>query len=122
MREVNRNVWTKKLYVWTKHRRQKFATWVGKIKSKYEGNCLLPLQIARVGKDRSNKLMIFESNRKKVEFCPSAEKGHVWKESGVTTQGRKELDIGVLLLSNDKNVIAKTVLSYFYHLSCKFKV
>ena len=31
------------------------------------------------------KLMIFKSNRKKVEFCHSAVKGHVWKESGYNT-------------------------------------
>ena len=35
------------------------------------------------------------------------------KESGVTVQGRRELEIGTLLLDNDKNnVIAYKVLSY----------
>ena len=61
----------------------------------------------------SNKLMIFASNRKKVEFCCLVEKGHVWKELGVMTQGRRELEVGTLFLSNDKNVIAENVLSYF---------
>ena len=64
-------------------------------------------------KDMSNKLMIFGSNRKKVAFQRLAEIGHVWKESWVTTQGRREVEVGTLLLSNDKNVIAKNVLSYF---------
>ena len=32
-----------------------------------------------------------------------AEKGHVLKESGVTTQERKEVEVGTLLLDNDKN-------------------
>ena len=49
-----------------------------------------------------------------VEFCHLAEKGHVSKESGVTTQGRKEVEVGTLLLGNDKNnVIADKVLSCF---------
>ena len=29
------------------------------------------------------------------------EKGHVEKESGVTTQGKKEVEVGTLLLGND---------------------
>ena len=42
------------------------------------------------------------------------EKGHAWKESGVTTQGRREVQVGTLLLSNDENhVISENVLSYF---------
>ena len=58
--------------------------------------------------------MIFESNRKKVEFCGLGVNGHVWKESGVTTQGRREVEVAILLLNNDKNnVTAKNVLSYF---------
>ena len=37
-------------------------------------------------------------------------KGHAWKESGVTTQGRKEVEVGTLLLSNDEsNVVAENV-------------
>ena len=44
-----------------------------------------------------------------------AEKGHVWKESAITTQGRREKEVGTLLLGNDKNnVTADKVLSYFY--------
>ena len=71
----------------------------------------------------SNKLMIFKSNRKKVEFCRSEVKGHVWKESGVTTQGRMEVEVAILLLNNDKNnVTAENVSSYFYVLSSKFEV
>ena len=42
------------------------------------------------------------------------EKDHSWKESEVTTQGRREVEVGTLLLSNDENnVIAENVLSYF---------
>ena len=51
-----------------------------------------------------------------------AEKGHVWNESGVTTQLRMEVEVGTLLLSNNKNVIAENVLSYFLCLSSKFEV
>ena len=41
-------------------------------------------------------------------------KGHVWKESGVTIQRRNEVEVGTLLLGNDKNsVIADKVSSYF---------
>ena len=48
-----------------------------------------------------------------VESHHSAEKGPVWKESGVTTQGR-DVEVGNLLLGNDKNnVIADKVLSCF---------
>ena len=43
-----------------------------------------------------------------------AEKGHTWKESGVTTQGGREMEVGTLLLSNDENnIIVENVLSYF---------
>ena len=42
------------------------------------------------------------------------EKGHASKESGVKTQGKREVEVGTLLLSNDENnVIAENVLSYF---------
>ena len=62
----------------------------------------------------SNKLMVFWSNKKLVECCCLAEKGHVWKESGVATQGRREVEVGTLLPSNDENnVIAENVLCYF---------
>ena len=50
---------------------------------------------------------------KKVEFHHSAEEDHVWKESGVVIPGGREVEVGTLLLSNDKsNVIVKNVLSY----------
>ena len=62
----------------------------------------------------SNKLMIFESNTKKGEFHSSTVKGRVWKESGIAMQGRRKVEVGILLLGNDKNnVIAENVLSYF---------
>ena len=32
-----------------------------------------------------------------------AEKGHVWKESGVMIQGRRCMKVGTLWLDNDKN-------------------
>ena len=35
----------------------------------------------------------------------SVEKGDFWKESGVTTQGRKEVEVGTLLLGNDKKTL-----------------
>ena len=36
------------------------------------------------------------------------------KEPGVMTLGRREVEVGILLLSNDKNnVTAKNVLSFF---------
>ena len=44
----------------------------------------------------------------------AAEKGHVWKEWGVMTQGKREVEGGTPLLDNDKsNVITDKVLSYF---------
>ena len=39
----------------------------------------------------------------------SAEKGH--KESGVTTQGRKEEEVGTLLLGSDKDNV---IVNYFF--------
>ena len=49
-----------------------------------------------------------------AEFRFSAEKGRVRKESGVTAQERREVEVGTLLLGNDKkNVIPYKVLSYF---------
>ena len=49
-----------------------------------------------------------------VEFHQSMGKGHVWKESGVTAQGRGEVEVGTLLFNNNENsVIAENVLSYF---------
>ena len=47
-----------------------------------------------------------------AKFHHLTEKGHVWKKSGVMTQGRIEVEVGTLLLSNDKNnLIADKVLS-----------
>ena len=44
----------------------------------------------------------------------TVEKGYVCRESGFTTQGRREVEIGTRLLGNDKNnVIVNKVLSYF---------
>ena len=44
-----------------------------------------------------------------------AEKGHVWKESEVTTQRRRDVEVGSLLLDNDKsNVIADKNFCYFW--------
>ena len=58
-----------------------------------------------------------------MEFRRLAKKGHVWKESGVTTQVSMEVEVGSLLLCNDKkNVIAENVLSYFSCLNSKFEV
>ena len=66
---------------------------------------------------------IQEQQKKKVEFCCSAVKGHVWKESGVTTQERREVGVAILLLNNNKNnVTAEIVLSYLQCLSSKFEV
>ena len=55
--------------------------------------------------------MIFVSDRKKTAGkCLK----NVWKESGVTTAGRREVEVGTLLLGNDKNnIITEKVLSYF---------
>ena len=44
------------------------------------------------------------------------------EKNWVTTQVRMEVEVGTLLLSNDKkSVIAKNVLSYFLCLSSKFE-
>ena len=48
-----------------------------------------------------------------AEFCQLAEKCHVWKESGVTVQGRREVEVGTFLQCNDKNnVIVDKVLIF----------
>ena len=39
-------------------------------------------------------------------------KGHMSKKNQVTTQCRKEEEVGTLLLGNDKNVIVIYLLSY----------
>ena len=47
---------------------------------------------------------------------------YVWKKSGVTTQGRKEVEAGTLLLGNDKNnVTANKLLSCFQCFSFQWK-
>ena len=48
-----------------------------------------------------------------MEFRCSVEKAHVWKELGAMTQGMREVEVGTLLLGNDKNnVIVDKVFSY----------
>ena len=58
----------------------------------------------RFGKERYIKQIndIWEWQKKSAEFHCSAEKGYVWKESVITTQGRREVEVGTLLLGNDK--------------------
>ena len=61
----------------------------------------------------SNKLMIFGSNRK-IGRMSVWQKSSCLKRIRVMTQGRREVEVGIALLSNDeKNVIGKNVLSYF---------
>ena len=60
--------------------------------------------------------MIFGSDRKKTptKFYRFVVKGHVWNESVVTTQVRREVGVGTLWLANDQNnVIANKVLICF---------
>ena len=69
----------------------------------------------RFGKERYIKQIndVKEWQKNIAKFCCSVEKGHVCKESGIMTQGRREMEV-TLLLGKDKNsVIAKKVLSYF---------
>ena len=48
-------------------------------------------------------------------------KGKVWKEPGAMTQGRREVEVGTLLLDNDENnVTDDKVLSHFWCLSLKY--
>ena len=52
-----------------------------------------------------------------MEFRRLSEKGHVWKESAVTTQVKMEMEVVTLLLSNDKNnVIDENVLFFVFKL------
>ena len=52
-----------------------------------------------------------------------SEKRSYLKRIRVTTQVKMEMEVGTLLLSNDKNnVIAENVLSYVLCLSSKFEV
>ena len=77
----------------------------------------------RLAKDMLNKLRIFGSNRRILEFRRSVEKDHVWKKSGVTTRAKMEVEVVTLLLRNDKNnVVAENVLSYSLCLSSRFEV
>ena len=77
----------------------------------------------RFAKDMSNKLKIFWSNRKiggVLLFC--GKRTYLKRIMGYDT-GQMELEVGTLLLSNDKNsVITENVLSYFLCLSSKFEV
>ena len=51
---------------------------------------------------------------KRAQFCHLVEKGHVWKESGATTEGSMGMEACTLLQGNDKiNVIAHKKSSYF---------
>ena len=65
-------------------------------------------------KDVSNKLMIFESGRKKQGNSAIQQKKAMFeKNQGVITQGRKEVEVDTLLLGNDKNnVIVNKVFIY----------
>ena len=66
-------------------------------------------------KNISNKLMIFgmtEKNSGILLFC--AEKVNIWIESGVTTLGRRGVEVDTTLLGNDRNnVIADKLLACF---------
>ena len=74
-------------------------------------------------KDISNKLIIFGSEKKTEEFRHSDGKRSYLKKLGITMQGRREVEVGTLLLGNDKNnVIACEVLIYFWCLNSKFEV
>ena len=58
-------------------------------------------------KDISNKLMIFGSEKQKQQ-------NSAVRQKKVMILGRREVEVGTLLLGNDKNnVIADKVLSYF---------
>ena len=48
--------------------------------------------------------------KKQQNSAVLAEKGHVWKEYRITSQGRREVEVGTLLLGDDKsNVTADKV-------------
>ena len=61
-------------------------------------------------KDLSDKLIIFGSNRKNgIPLVGGRRSG----QTGVMTQGRREIKVGTLFLSNNEsNVIAENVLSF----------
>ena len=71
----------------------------------------------------SNKLMIPKSDRKKgrvLSFC--GKRSCLKRITGYDT-GKREVEVAILLLNNDKNnVTAKNVLSYLQCLSSKFEV
>ena len=60
---------------------------------------------------------MFESDRKKQwnsTVQSSSFMSEHWKESGVVTQERREVEVGTLLLGDDKNnVVVEKVLGYF---------
>ena len=66
-------------------------------------------------KDISNKLMIFRSARKNPSrILPFDGKRSSLKRIRVATQGKRVVEVGILLIGNDKNnVIVDKVLSYF---------
>ena len=50
---------------------------------------------------------------KTTKFYSLVGKGQVWKESRVLAQGKREVEVGTLMLANDKNnVIYHKVLSF----------
>ena len=56
--------------------------------------------------------MIFGSDRKKMAECwCSREKGHIWKEWRFMTQGWRKVEVGTLLLGNDKNKVISSKTS-----------
>ena len=61
----------------------------------------------------SDKLMVFGSDRKRVEFRCSVVKGQVWKESGVTTQEWRKVEVGIRLLNNDKKCYYRKWIKLF---------
>ena len=68
----------------------------------------------RFDKERYAKQINDIPEQQKKYSIIQQKKGHVWKESGITTQGRKEVEVGTLWLSNDRNnVTAENVLSCF---------
>ena len=51
----------------------------------------------------------------KFTFFRTFKSGESGIESGIATQGRRKVEVGTLLLGNDKNnVIVDKILSYFY--------
>ena len=71
----------------------------------------LMVQKYRFGKERYIKQInaIYEWQKITAEF---GRKRSSLKESGVTTQERKEVEVGTLLLGNDKNNVIVNLLSY----------